>query len=55
MPETESALPEDWFTQGDLDLQAAEILKFNPLDWMPQVRKINGGCRQGIQQGDCRS
>jgi len=26
MPATESALPADWFAQGDLDLQAAEIL-----------------------------
>ena len=26
MQATESALPSDWFAQGDLDLQAAEIL-----------------------------
>ncbi|BAM00637.1 MULTISPECIES: HEPN domain-containing protein [Caldilinea] len=26
MSATESALPADWFVQGDLDLQAAEIL-----------------------------
>jgi HEPN domain-containing protein len=26
MQATESALPSDWFVQGDLDLQAAEIL-----------------------------
>lgn len=26
MPETNSSLPEDWFAQGDLDIQAAEIL-----------------------------
>jgi hypothetical protein len=26
MPATESALPADWFAQGDLDIRAAEIL-----------------------------
>ena len=26
MPATESTLPADWFAQGDLDIQAAEIL-----------------------------
>lgn len=26
MPETDSTLPADWFAQGDLDIQAAEIL-----------------------------